>query len=283
MITIGLPVIALNFFSHNALAGDSVAPPIVSGTETSDFEAVGSLMVCTDQGCMDFCSATLIHNTWAATAAHCVQALDEYVADYGYEPYFVTGAYVWDFDDYAQIIQWEQHPSYVGTTTDVDHDIGLVRLSGSLSGVTPMPINIDAVNMLWVDTELTYVGYGITGDGRTDSGYKRTVDMPVYTYDAKFIYSLDVEDGDNLCSGDSGGASLNEVSPNVYELAGVNSFVFPNADDGSMCNGGGSGATRVDMYIDWIEDYVDFSTVEEDGSSGSSGGSSSGSSKRGRK
>ena len=107
------------------------------------------------------------------------------------------------------------------------------------------------------------------------SGIKRYAEMPIYSYDNQFIYALDTADDQNLCSGDSGGAALEDNGGGNYELAGVNSFVFAYSSY-TTCEGGGSGATRVDRNIDFIEDYVNLDESggsSDSGSSDSSGGS----------
>ena len=72
-----------------------------------------------------------------------------------------------------------------------------------------------------------------------------------------------------MYSGDSGGASLRYVErgdpewldewehyehDSRYVLVGVNSFVF--AQSGGPCDGGASGATRIDAHLDWLREYI---------------------------
>ena len=62
-----------------------------------------------------------------------------------------------------------------------------------------------------------------------------------------------------MCFGDSGGAAFITDETGDRRLAGVNSYGFTLSGDDFTCEApdGGAASARVDIYIDWIADYVD--------------------------
>ncbi len=245
-------------FALVTLALAQTAPPVVNGSTTSDYPGVGALIACSGNSCFSFCSGTLVHENWVITAAHCIEPLRDYDRS-GYTVWFGVGPKLGSLTDSSEITDYAEHPGYNAYT--LDHDIGLARLKG-LTSVEPVPVNEDPVTNGWSGKELQYVGYGVTGDNNNDGGVKRTAAMPVARYDSGFVYSSDTADMQNICYGDSGGAALEAVEDGAYELAGVNSHVFGVSYSNRMCEGGGSGATRVDAHLDWIRGYVDVGGYE---------------------
>ncbi len=237
-------------------------PPIVNGETTSDFPQVGMLYY--EAGNRSgLCSATLIHEQWIMTAAHCVDSMDG-----SGTTYFMTGT-DWDegLERITEVTEMHLHPDYTGSGY---HDIGIMKLQNTISNVEPMPVNHDALGTQNYGDEITYVGWGNDDNNGNGSGVKRTVTVHIEALDWYNIYTYD-ESGQqgNVCSGDSGGAALMPLGDDGWELVGVNAFIYVRTGGQAQCDHpeGAAGATRVDKYLSWVADYVDYTIGVEDGDS----------------
>jgi secreted trypsin-like serine protease len=228
------------------LAQEPPPPPIVGGETTTDFAPVGALLAVSGNQGSDFCSGTLVADDWLITAAHCIEAAEEYDR-YGYDIYFCTGNNLYSnngIDECDVAVDMIPHPDYNSNTLNAD--IGVIELSTGLRASGHYAMNSTRPGNFSEDT-VTYVGWGITDDNANDSGRKRTADIPYAGFDSVFIFTYDPNEELNLCSGDSGGAAL-MWDDGEWELVGANSFVASSG--GGTCSGRDAyaGATRVDAY-----------------------------------
>ncbi|MFH1465784.1 MAG: trypsin-like serine protease [Pseudomonadota bacterium] len=253
----------LPLLSALILAPAALALPIINGTTTTDYKPVGAIGVLAGGGVYGpFCSATLISPTWVLTAGHCVDALNRDYA--GYQGVFMIGDDLTrGYDEYTLILEAFAHPDY--SSSNLAYDIGLLHLVGS--GITSagiMPVNRETIGQTWIGKDLRYVGFGVTDryGGSQGAGVKRYADIPVWEYDRNYVYGYDPDDGQNVCSGDSGGAALEIVAEGQYEIVAVNSTVFAPYG-GESCRDGATAGVRVDMNLDWIEQYADVFTAAE--------------------
>ncbi|MBM4371414.1 MAG: trypsin-like serine protease [Deltaproteobacteria bacterium] len=239
--------------------GELARAAIVNGQAESGWPAVGALtVVYPGYGYGgSFCTGTLVAPQWVLTAGHC---LDEH-EDFPLSPQTVRfyvgsnanpGPSGWPASGTIHAVDYFLlHPGY---DPDVlgDDDIGLVHLAAPVTGLTPVSINSAYMTGAWVDTEVLYVGFGVTdGLAQGGGGVKRSTTMPIYTIeDSAYVSEYQ---GSGICFGDSGG-------PGLASVGGQNKVIGVNSNVG----GEGSGDpckdfyfhTRTDTYIPWLNSVM---------------------------
>ena len=227
-------------------------PMIINGTDTDSYkEVVAFGLVYNGYIYGTFCSASRLSNKWMLTAAHCVVDVSDYTAK-GYDLYVFVGGDVANGDvlDYAEWDSYVSHPDYDDRT--IENDIGLVKTKTNLNTYgNPVVVNDESIRRAdYEGTEMLLVGFGKQSDATNEyGGEKQYAYVDYYSHDSDLIYTY--ESRSNACNGDSGGPLFELVDEGVgREVAGIVSFGT------STCTGTGTYYTRVDNYIDWIENYV---------------------------
>lgn len=249
----------------SALAADPAPPPIVGGSTTSEYAAVGALVARSGDLAGSFCSGTLIAADRVLTAAHCVEGAIAYYEE-GYDLEFATGTRVdGGLDSRTPILSGTIHGDYQSSPI-LEHDIAVLTLSEA-PGIAPIPYAEGSpLSGEWDTDTLEHVGWGATADDGSGAGVKRKVSLDFEGADPQFLYSQG-SGGSNVCSGDSGGAALSVDDDGDTVLVGVNAFVFDPEGGSPVCEGGAAGSTRIDTNLAFIEAALDAEPEAEEGTS----------------
>ena len=224
-------------------APKDLTPFIVNGQQDFGDPAVALLVgVDANGGTVFTCSATLIAPTRLLTAAHCIDGTTPVA---GFSAYF-GGQFPGNDPDFIFQTSAESvivHPQW-NPNADLNNgnDIGLVVLREAVP-IQPIPFRTAALTPGDVGSQVTLVGWGITGGGLGDSGLKRFVDSTLHDFDDLLVVVGDENVG--TCSGDSGGPAFATNAAGNEEIIGVTSFGDANCEQISV-------DTRVDSFKRFI-------------------------------
>ena len=273
-------------------------PPIINGEDATedDYPMAGGMLMDAyldlgRLGAFDVrllvCSSTLIAPDVVLIAAHC---LDDYAFTLGMgtisdkEIRWTRAADLsaWDGsaildwpEDAVAARDWTQHPDFdilsVGLGLSLNYDIGLIFLDEPVLDVplSYLPTPEEAATLA-VDDEVAVVGWGMQvainwwetppegSYGLKQMGWSQIADLADYE-----LKIGEAESDVRKCNGDSGGPTfryMEEGDDASMRQIGVTSHAW----DESNCFKTGGVDTRVDYYLDWIEEQM--SSRCEDGS-----------------
>jgi secreted trypsin-like serine protease len=205
---------------------------ITNGSPHDGHPSVGMFRLLGNDNRQSTCTGTLIGRRHVLTAAHCTENIAQAAFDIGGTQIAVT-----------QLIP---HPNW--DPKKIINDVAIARLAKDApASVSPTPVSPDRPT---VGTQLALIGYGLTDDGKGDSGVKRIAHNSIKTIETT-RFSMEGSGGSlgNICMGDSGGPSF--ATHNGQEVqVGVHSF--GRGYQGDICGHTGFDA-RLDIYIDWLE------------------------------
>ncbi|MDY0062434.1 MAG: trypsin-like serine protease, partial [Myxococcota bacterium] len=221
--------------------------PIVGGVTENGYQGVGALVLdASGYVLTNFCTATLLSDEWALTAAHCLLPTDDFEIQA-----WMTSFYVGTVVEEGGGFKYEADAFYPYPGYDpqaAEGDIGLVHLKDRVAGVGTYNINRTPLSdRNHAGASVFYVGYGVNNGVRdTGSGTKRSGTVSISdVYLTGYRYEFE---GVMPCSGDSGGPGFMTLG-GAQVVAGVVSVGDENCQETGY-------DTRVDAYADWIDDVM---------------------------
>ncbi len=232
-----------------ATDGEQQAPIVGGTTDTGDPAVVLMINGDLNGGYVSLCSGEVISPHVILTAAHCTDLKPPYNVYLG--------------DDINRVQPSDlipatatANPMYVKNSQDDNYDVGVLVLSTPVpSTITPLPFNVTTDPSTLVGQSIRMVGYGSTGStspSDTSSGTKRTVSTILSKVQTRM---LEFDDGShNTCEGDSGGPAFATIN-GVETIIGLTAIGLM-APGSTTCDGE-SLDTRVDLYTDFIQSFID--------------------------
>jgi V8-like Glu-specific endopeptidase len=219
--------------------------PIINGTvDTTDTSVVALVY----QG-QQFCTGTVIAPRWILSAGHClVEMAGEVGQGFETQSKIFFGTTVGGSGQSIAVTEAHAHPQYYTRSDGAPmYDVSVWKMASD-APVAAMPWQQTTLANPTGDT-VRLVGYGVTNaQSQSGNGTRRQVENQVTDMDNMFVYYGNGSSG--TCQGDSGGPMF---------LDGVVIGVCSFGD--STCVQEGAN-TRVDIFADFIQQYVGTSTTQ---------------------
>lgn len=266
-------------------------PPIINGEDASeaDYPMTGGLVMSArydlgSQGKYTLttldCSSTLIAPDVVIVAAHCLDPVilsqgTDGISEQEYGWSRQADLSKWDGsrmitsfpDDAVMATEWDFHQKWnaygLGYGIAENFDIGIVFLEAAVLDVTPaVLVTADEADQLEEGVEVEIVGWGL--QQQTDAwsppedgtyAFKQMATTVIGEIgEPEFQVGVTKEDG-RKCHGDSGGPTFMHVdtdSAQTLRQIGITSHAY----DATDCEKKGGVDTRIDHYLEWIDNEM---------------------------
>jgi secreted trypsin-like serine protease len=197
-----------------------------------------------------FCTATLIHERFVLTAAHCVEGETAATIKIRLDDTDINDT---SGGSEVEVVAVHGHPGYDGVAWD--NDIAIIELKTAATGHAITPVHRA---VLGTGSSVTQVGYGDADDAGGGAGLLRAVTVPTIdcaavgdpTVSGTNIVCFDGRTGHTTCYGDSGGPSF------VMTATGLEVAAITSGGTADLCTGGFDLQTSVPGEIDFVDMYV---------------------------
>jgi secreted trypsin-like serine protease len=247
------PLALLFAACQGALPEDESAQAIVGGTTDTGDPSVVMVLAQISSTMDSLCTGEVVSPHVILTAAHCVDPKTLGTTN----PVFgvLTGTSPSPKSVPLAVQATHYNPMFNDSTPNGPgdgYDVGVVILAQPIN-LTPLIMNRTALDNTFAGQPVRMVGYGITSPNDTtgmSAGTKRQVTVSLAgLWSGNNMILEFVETTSGTCEGDSGGPAFMTINGREV-IAGLTSFsITPNC----MSKGYDS---RVDLYIDWINQYI---------------------------